>query len=192
MLKINKKKKYFKVAKGFTLVELLISITVFTFVGIVAIASLVATQQLNSSLKATRNLYDNMYFTMDEITRSLKEGRQFQYESPDKTSISFIPYNEAISSNLRIKYLLQNDTVYKSQEISTGNYSNNQALTNDKIKINKLQFELLGNDKIFDTNDNINNLQQPSVKIMMAGENKEKPSVKFNIENFATQRDTKQ
>lgn len=174
--------------RGFTLIELLVSISLFTFVGLVAMASLVATQQMNSSLKATRNLYDNMYFTMDEIGRELRQGRNYRSEDA-KQGISFIPYDSNIVSTLRVKYSLKNGVVYKYKESApdTANFISEEPITNDKIKITYLTFDLLGNDGV-DTG----NRQQPSVKIKVRGQNQEKPYVEFDLENFITQRDTRQ
>lgn len=183
-MKNSKKKSY----RGFTLIELLVSISLFTFVGLVAMASLVATQQMNSSLKATRNLYDNMYFTMDEIGRELRQGRNYQSDS-SRQWVSFIPYDSNIASTLRVRYSLEGGVIYKSKESSPNSniYISKEAITNDKIKITYLTFDLIGTDPV-DTP----NMQQPSVKMKVKGQNQEKPYVEFDLENFITQRDTKQ
>lgn len=184
--KINKNQNIdnFKM-KGFSLVELLVSITLFTFVSLIAVASLVATQQLNSSLKATRNLYDNMYFTMDEIGRELRQGNS--YSQATDTEIIFTPYND-FSNSTRVKYFFDISSYsIKKCNFSSGSCSNIETMTNNKIKILSLTFTSIG---WSDFNAGAGDRQQPSIKIKVKGENSEPPKTSFELENFITQRDT--
>ena len=173
--------------RGFSLIELLVSITLFTFVALVAIASLVSTQQLNSRQKAINNLYSNMYFSTEEIARKLRQGSG--YSNPASGVMQFTPYQPYASSFYKVRYFLNasgaieksNDSASPTIFVSEGN------LTNDNITITDLKFEIIGGGN-FASDDR----QQPSVKIFIKGETKEKPFVKFQLEDFITQRDTDQ
>ena len=190
LLNLNKKYKNsisnINSMRGFSLIELLVSITLFTFVALVAIASLVSTQQLNSRQKAINNLYSNMYFSTEEIARELRQGSGY---SNTAGAMQFTPYQPNASSFYRVKYFLNasgaieksNNSANSSIFVSEGN------LTNDNITITDLKFEIIGGGN-FTSDDR----QQPSVKIFIKGETKEKPFVKFQLEDFITQRDTDQ
>lgn len=200
-----------KSMRGFSLVELLISITLFTFVALVSVASLVSTQQLNSRLKATRTLYDNMYYSMDEMARELRQGNTFENglgssSAINSSSIKFRPYQEAGASNFYTEeYYLDTNTNTISKRNNKTNlnspdpqavsaFVSEGAMTNENIKITNLKFEIVGGGKIFaDTSaGEIKDYQQPGVKIIISGETKEAPIIKFQLENFVTQRDTDQ
>ena len=190
LLNLNKKYKNsisnINSMRGFSLIELLVSITLFTFVALVAIASLVSTQQLNSRQKAINNLYSNMYFSTEEIARELRQGSGY---SNTAGAMQFTPYQPNASSFYKVKYFLNasgaieksNNSANSSIFVSEGN------LTNDNITITDLKFEIIGGGN-FASDDR----QQPSVKIFIKGETKEKPFVKFQLEDFITQRDTDQ
>ncbi len=190
LLNLNKKYKNsisnINSMRGFSLIELLVSITLFTFVALVAIASLVSTQQLNSRQKAINNLYSNMYFSTEEIARELRQGSGY---SNTAGAMQFTPYQPNASSFYKVKYFLNasgaieksNNSANSSIFVSEGN------LTNDNITITDLKFEIIGGGN-FTSDDR----QQPSVKIFIKGETKEKPFVKFQLEDFITQRDTDQ
>ena len=86
--------------RGFTLIEMLISVTLFTFVGLMAVSTLVSSQQLNNNQKAVRLLYDNMYFTMEEIARELRQGNSYSLISD---GILFKPYQPFAGTPPRLR-----------------------------------------------------------------------------------------
>lgn len=57
------KHKNKKVIRGFSLIEILVSVSLFTFVCMLAISTLLSTYKINTQLKkATRSVYDNIEF----------------------------------------------------------------------------------------------------------------------------------
>lgn len=169
--------------KGFTLVEILVSVSLYSFVALVAIASLVSSTQLNNKLKVTRNLYDNMYFTIEELSRELKQGSNYQQTSTSE--IILTPYQTGSVSFYRHRYILVGGVIKMQRDNGSGTFVDISQLTSDSIRVNTLKFEIIGGGS-YASGDR----QQPSVKILISGTTKESPISNFNLESIITQRDT--
>ena len=133
-----------------------------------------------------------MYFTMDEITRELRQGSNFQNEVAGAyTTIVFTQYQPGTASRYKYKYVLNNNNAIEKFEIDTKDTlsiaddtsTSLGLMTNSNIKITGLKFEIIGSGKYID-----GDRQQPSIKMIVRGETKEKPFANFQLENYVTQR----
>ncbi len=169
--------------RGFTLIEMLISVTLFTFVGLMAVSTLVSSQQLNNNQKAVRLLYDNMYFTMEEIARELRQGNSYSLISD---GILFKPYQPFAVTFYSRKYILNSaGAVEKQEDAPPAGFVSKGDMTSKSIKITNLKFEIVGGGDVASGDK-----QQPGVKIILKGETVTAPIIKFQLENFVSQRDS--
>lgn len=166
--------------KGFSLIEILISIGIFTLITVVAIGSFMSTSNSAKKSKALRIAMDNVNFAMDNITRELRVGSNYNDNSP-KSQISFTPYDLSVPK--RYFYL---NPVTKSIEkcdlmISLSSCS---PLNSPEVSITKLEFT------IYD-DFNVGTDTQPSVYIEIAGE-VDLRGVKesFDLHTLASQRNS--
>jgi prepilin-type N-terminal cleavage/methylation domain-containing protein len=67
--------------KGFTLLETLISIAIFTVVATVAIGALIVVQSASRRASMTRVLVDNLGYTVDDIVRTAQDNATFQVQA---------------------------------------------------------------------------------------------------------------
>jgi prepilin-type N-terminal cleavage/methylation domain-containing protein len=181
--KINIAKK--KEMRGFSLIELLVSISLFTFVALIAVATLISTQQLNSRLKSTRVLYDNLYLVMDQIGRDLREGHGYVVNG---NSIEFEPYDSTFALNKKFRYYLDNGRIKKDKSSLSGavyNVYESEYVTIEGLQISDFILQTYGTDD-FASGDR----RHPSVKIILKGRTIEKPQIDFKLENYITQRDS--
>jgi len=129
--------------KGFTIVELLIAVTLFT--ALIGITSGVFIQ----SLRAQRNLTafiaanSNASLTIEQISRETRTGKDFCANSNSGCKIDAGVYKELIftnSKNEKVKYELSGRSVMRSL--------NGQApipVTADNVNIQTLSFYITGN-----------------------------------------------
>lgn len=76
----NKKLKWPKVlseAKGFTLVEVMISIGLFTVIMVIGIGAILGVNSTNRKTQSMRAVIDNMSFVMEDMARSMRLGDYF-------------------------------------------------------------------------------------------------------------------
>jgi prepilin-type N-terminal cleavage/methylation domain-containing protein len=85
-----------KYNKGFTLIELMVSMSIFMIVMILALGSLVTISNTAKKSRALHHAMDNINFAVESMSRSIRTGREYGCESGGGdcpgggSSISFI------------------------------------------------------------------------------------------------------
>lgn len=74
--KINKDKES-KGEQGFTLIEAMVSIAIFTIVMVIGISALLNVNSTNKKSQNLRSIIDNLNFTMEDMSRNFKLGSEY-------------------------------------------------------------------------------------------------------------------
>lgn len=173
--------------KGFTLVELMVSVSVFTFIMLISTGSILSVFDANKKSQNLRTVMDNLSFTLEGMTRTIRFGTNYHcniYSGGDLT----VPLDCAGGSNSiqvrssdgkQIQYWF--DT--SAGRIMRTTNGTPYALTGTDVTIQTLTFRVVGSPKYPDT-------YQPRVVITLSGYAGVKPSVKstFNLETSVSQR----
>lgn len=183
---------------GFTLIELMVSTSIFAIIMLASIGSLFTLLGASKNSRATHTALDNVNFALESMTRSIRMGKNYicttaGNEPPQTISGSFIPGVdcEDEEEGTAISFLPQaenkNLTTYKL--FCTSNDSctlkrcvsdNCVQIISDDVNIKYVNFFVRG------TRDDD---KQPSVFIKLRGEVKVKEEpVPFNIQTFINQR----
>ncbi len=67
--------------KGFTLIEMIVSLGVFSIVITIAVGALLVIISTNKQLQAEQNVMSNLAFAMDSMTREIRTGYSYYCES---------------------------------------------------------------------------------------------------------------
>lgn len=73
--------------KGFTLVEMMVSLAIFSVVMVVALGAFLKIVDVNKRAQSIESAVNNLNFTMEAMSRELRTGRQY---TPGQNSIVFI------------------------------------------------------------------------------------------------------
>lgn len=92
----QQKKKYLA-QQGFTLVEMIVAVFIFSVVMIVAATAVVTMLDANRKAQATKTVMNNLNFALDAMTRAIRVGTN--YESPNEGTFTFID-----SNNVEVTY----------------------------------------------------------------------------------------
>lgn len=148
--------------KGFSLIEIMISTAIFTFVMVVAIGAFMTSSHGAKESKALRVAMDNINFAMDNVTRELRVGSSYNDNSP-KSQISFQPYDLAVPR----RYFYLNSLTSSIDKCDLALPPDPNAvcapLTSPEVEITDLEFTVYN-----DTN--VASGTQPSVYIEMEGQ----------------------
>jgi len=169
---------------GFTLLELLISISIFTIVALIMAGSVVSVFNANKKSQALKVVMNNMNFAVEDMTRRIRFGDT--YHCGDPTGTLTVPRNcsggdsfLALSSggNLTI-YRLLNNQIQRSDDGG----SEYIGITAPSVNIQTFQFYVLGS---ADTDD-----LQPWVVLVIRGFVGTKPVIQstFDIQTTISQR----
>ncbi len=99
--------------KGFTLVELMVSVAIFSVVMVVALGSLLAISAAERKAETLKTVMDNMSFAMEGMSRTIRTGVNYHCDTTNVSGATLIPQdcpNPATGSTYFA--LLSNDGYY--------------------------------------------------------------------------------
>ncbi len=174
--------------RGFTLVELLVSMAIFMFVITIAAGSLFSAQSVNTKLEQTQLILDGVNLATEVMARDIRYGTTFYCDSeiPQNVvrltrkscpmnggggALTFKPSvafpGSAIPSNDRKAYYLLNGVVYRD-EYKEGNINNKVSyqITPADVNVKTLKFFVVGAEESSATTLD---LIQPLVTVIISG-----------------------
>lgn len=171
-----------KLNRGFTLIEMLMSMTLFSIATVIIVGALISLQDAATRMKASRNLYSNLIFVIDDMSNEIKQSTSIaqdvdQLGNGIHTTLSFTPYVFGGTTS-QVKYSTSTDgKLVKFDGVST------TTLTNDDIEITFAKFEIIGWEKYF-TGDR----RQTSVRVTINAKTKTNPISYAHVYKYITQR----
>jgi type II secretory pathway pseudopilin PulG len=194
---IYKRKKCLSVKNkigGFTLIELMVSMSIFMIVMIMALGSLMNISNVAKKSRSLHQAMDNVNFAMESMTRSLRTGRNYDCGPVSSIgdnatnscptgddSISFISQSNT-SNDKDASYTLAGGSLQKCI-LNSSNVEECVDMTSSDVVVESLKFYVNG----ADPGDQL----QPSVYISMKGSVKigvEK--TEFSLQTFVSQRNS--
>jgi len=122
--------------KGTTLVELIVSITLFLTVVSIIVPTLFTTIRMQRNVNGLVRMHNSLSYSMEYVAKEIRTGKKFQPQSPDKSFLRFINYH-----NEEVTYQFINNTL--TRQIAG---QNPFTLISSDVKLNNFQF--LVNDRI--------------------------------------------
>jgi prepilin-type N-terminal cleavage/methylation domain-containing protein len=142
------KNNIFKKNNGFTLIELMVSITIFSMITLTAMGSFLVTLNAARQARALRFAMDNVNFAMESMSRSIRMGTNYDCASSwaaeysaGNCSGSFIKFTPQDSPNpsYKIGYQLYNGTLNRYENSSTP-----VPIVSPDVNIDELNFNIKG------------------------------------------------
>ena len=185
-----------KQQRGFTLVELIVSVGLFALVMLIATGAYFSLIALDRQARATNQVVGSLSFAMDTMTRGIRTGTNYQctntfddvYGNSSTGSCTSFSYSDT-ALNTVVSYVLKaNGTIGRCEGVAPGLCSdgNASALTDSSITIQKLSFYVRGAGNSAAPTWQ----QQPHVTFVISGRMPAGPNktVPFTIEQGSTQR----
>lgn len=111
-----------KQTRGFTLIEMIVAVALFSVVMIIAITALLGVVNADRKAQSLESLVDNLNFALDQVSRTVRTG--YAYHCVDGGSNpQFDMGNPKVPSNCAT-----NGATYMAFEPSTGNPANNDQV----------------------------------------------------------------
>jgi hypothetical protein len=184
--------------KGFTLVELIVSIGLFTTVIFVAMSSLLNVLSVYRVTEASREVMDNLDFALSTMTQKLRIG--FDYHCGESilivpldkpvdcpiTGEPFVSFTDMHAGGILSAYRMIDGRIEHSIDCFPTGCGNWQVLSAPEIEVEDLTFYVDGALRSSQSTDT----QQPRILITLKGLAgiKEREQVDFNIQTFVSQR----
>ena len=161
--------------RGYTLVELIVSVAILSVVMIVAGAAFLAVISLDRKARATNDLVSNLSYVVDSMERSIRTGTVYSAASGSTFS-----YTDANGRIISYRLTLTGTMGQVEQRIDSGSWT---ALTDPRVDIETLTF--------YPSGTVAGDPSQPTVTIVIRGKMKpdaQSADIEFVIESSATQR----
>lgn len=172
--------------KGFTLIELMVSVTVFTVIMLISTGSILSVFDANQKSQSLRTVMDNLSFTMDGMTRTIRFGTNYHCDITSGTVTS--PLDCANGQNsMQVLSADGKQVAYKldtsTNQIVRITNGTSYYITGTDVTITNLKFRVVGSPRFPDT-------YQPRVVITVSGYAGGKPTVQsaFNLQTIVSQR----
>ena len=136
--------------KGFTLLEMVISISIFTILVIAVTTIMLIVSSAQRKVTDIQAVQDNIRFIFELLTKEMRSGSNFSattYCAPAGKEIQFIANNDVLFPNRT--YFLQGDTLMRAKQFITSSAQCSVAtiarpLSGEEVKIEILNFFLHG------------------------------------------------
>ncbi len=172
--------------QGFTLIEMMTSLTVFMVVMMISMGALLGIFDANKKAESAKTVMDNLNFAVETMTREIRFGRNYHCGSTGSLSL---PQNCSLGDSF-ISFLSSEgvQTVYRlngsSMEKSVDGGNTYVAVTAPEINISSLTFYVIG------ANSYPADTLQPKALIKISGDagTKSNTRTSFTLESMASQR----
>ena len=170
--------------RGFTLIEMLVSISVFMVVMLVAASSLLSIIDGNSKAQSLKSAINNLNFAIESMQKNIRVGTSYLGRTScsleSDTCIGFVSYKDSDNDSNKdyVLYRYNNQSIEKCISLTgSATCSNFTRLTAPEVKITSMKFY-------------IDNSSQPRVLITVSGEAGTKQRIKtnFNLQTTVSQR----
>ncbi|MFZ2593674.1 MAG: type II secretion system protein [Minisyncoccia bacterium] len=183
---------------GFTLIEVMVSVALFSVVMTICTTALLSLVDANKKSQAIQSVMLNLNVALDGMVRSLRMGTGYRVEPVGSTctvctQMSFFPFGTTSFIDANRVYFRLQDTNGDGKNEITKQYvpkgfagSVTVPITAKEVEINQLAFYFEGN-----LASGIADGKQPRVLIIIrgtAGAEKVKTTTSFNVQASATQR----
>jgi prepilin-type N-terminal cleavage/methylation domain-containing protein len=114
--------------QGFTLIEMIVSLAIFSFVITIAVGALLMLMNTNKQLQGEQSVMTNLSFALDSMTREIRTGTFYYCDSQPSNSGTNNIFNSSndLDADLLLKDLSTNPVTYYAKDCPNGNSSINQ------------------------------------------------------------------
>lgn len=166
--------------RGYTLIELIVSVAIFSIVMLVAGAAFIALISLDRKARATNDVVTNLSYVVDSMERSVRTGTNYTCTSCWPNPSNEFAFTDAQGRTVSYRLLVTGTQGQVQQQISGGGWN---TLTDPRIDVERLDFYARGATR----GDSV----QPTVVFVIRGlirPDSTSLPVDFTIESGATQR----
>lgn len=190
--------------KGFTLIELMVSITIFSIVMLISVGALLAIVDANRKAQSLKSVMNNLNFALENMSRNIRVGTNYYCkpyqlgDDPPSVPSDITTTKDCSGSDGGVLFAFegsngdrndQNDQiVYRlngtSIERSTDSGSTFTAITAPEVQLTNFRFYVVGSDPL-----TLGNTIQPRVVMTIQGKaGAGKSQTEFNVQASVSQR----
>lgn len=167
--------------RGFTLIEMIMSVAVFTVVSLIAAGALLALADANRKAQAFKSVVNNLHFAVESIARNLRTGSGYVSGGRSCPGDGLSGFTDKISFTSQdgepVSYELSGTQIMRRTNGGTA-----VGMTAPEVIVERFCFLIMGT--------TARDEEQPRAHMIVGGVMQEKPKLRsrFDIQTFVTQR----
>lgn len=174
--------RHTKTNSGFTLVEMLINILIFSLLLTVSMGSVLIVLDSNRKAQTIKTAVDNLNFALETMSRDIRFGHDYKTIGSDIIKVKSnrdVNDDNIVNSADTIEYHLKDATLYR---VLADDIYNPTPITSKELEIQHLSFHVVGN--------NGSDGEQAKVLVVIKGYAETRRNVRtdFNLQTTFTQR----
>jgi len=189
--------------RGYSLLEMLVSIGLFSLVMLLATGAFIKFMALEKVARYTNDVTNNLTFAVDSMARSIRTGTNYSCGGTagvvncwDDGQFGQDSFSFTDDQGRTITYVRRGDgaigrCTHSDSSTCLDSLTDSVALTDKRISIESLNFFVRGIGPAGDEQPTATKNTQPQVLISIRGEMRpepDKPPIRFTIQTLATQR----
>ncbi len=184
---------YFHTNKGFSLIEIMVSVSIFSIIMLISMGSILSVLDANKKSQTLRSVMDNVNSTLESMTRTIRFGVNYHCGSGGDTTLPLDCASGDSSMTVRtsaglVTYRLSSGRIAKST-----NGGPDSFITSPDVTISRLAFRVFGSVPYLSTGGSCpigNDCFQPQAIVVVSGYAGTKPitSTSFTLETTISQR----
>ncbi len=157
---------------GFSLIELMVAVTLFSIVVVISMGAIFTIVDSNKKAQSLKSVMNNLNFAFESMTRSIKTAKSIS--SPDDSCASSISFTDVDDNSVQYS----RDTSGSSGKIK----KNSSSITASEVNIENLKFCVQGKD--------LNDGEQARVLVQVSGsvESNSRVSSDFELQTVVSLR----
>lgn len=166
--------KIFYTKKGFTLVEIMVSLAIFSLVMVVALGAFLKIVDVNKRAQSIESAVNSLTFVIEAMSREIRTGKEYQLDA--NGTFTFIGKYDTNNMPIYYGYKKVGDVIQKTTSNTRSGLTYSNATPNN-VLVKKFDISLIPN-------------ETPLVNIYVAGEVGliEKAKSTFDIQTSVSQR----
>jgi prepilin-type N-terminal cleavage/methylation domain-containing protein len=174
---------------GFTLVEILVVLGLFSLIATISLGTLFNAQTINARLQESQATLDNINLSTQTLLRDIRLGTEFNCQlfvpvvrptvrkNCDSTGpggfVLFFKSVDSLGANDRVAYYLKKGVLYKNEYVGTS--TSILQVTSDDVVITSLKFYVKGAQTSDGSNDDTGatDSEQPLITVSISGHAKQ-------------------
>ena len=185
--KLNKKGLALSKSKGFTLIEMMVSVSIFVIVAFIVVSTLLTMSYAYKKAQKMRLLMDNFNFSLQSMSLDIREGINYDNSTCDAENdcIQFVPIDSWLGNGTLspICYYLSGTNVKKYIGECSPNLTDGLDIISSGIAVDKLKFYI---------EEDPNTLEKVKIIISGTAGNNSRELTSFFIQNTVSQRNVDQ
>jgi prepilin-type N-terminal cleavage/methylation domain-containing protein len=172
--------------KGFTLVEIMVSLSVFLIVMTISLGAILSVTDMNEKVRTRKVAMDNLNFALDSMSRTIRFGTRYHCGGGDVALTADCASGESsfsvrASNGTTVTYAFSGGSITRSVNAATP-----IAITSPEISINSVKFRVFGSATYASDASNL----QPQVIMTVQGTvgSRVKTQSSFYIQTTVSQR----